>query len=543
MATKLSEQEKKRAKANRILSTFLDPEDVQKAGSEIPSTWNVMLETQGVSYDDVEANPEAAFQALKFQEKLMNKQIKTSSPSGLPSRGQAAIRRPPRGAVPRGAPRGSPNASPTRGAPRGTPPTRSGYPSPNGRGSPSRGGPPRGTTSPSRAAPMNLRGTASPPRGNIPRGTNPSSPLRGSPSNRANGSAQNATNPLARGGLKPAYPPPKPTHVPPSPPSTPTPAPAPTGPTKAPKKQPSLSSVQLPNATYRPTIAEVVSKQNPTLRYKNLKECGRGTSGRVYMADDTTTGQKVAVKEMILEDQPDKDIIVNEILLMRGCNNPAIVNFVDSYLHEGALWVVMEYVDGCDLTRLIDVCHPCKEIHIAAITRDVLLGLEHLHQKGVIHRDIKSDNVMIAASGQVKLTDFGYGAQLTSEQAKRNTVVGTPYWMAPEVIRDDASYDTAADIWSTGVMCIEMIDGLPPYMDEGVPPLRALYLIVSQGIPPPRNKDYMSEDFKDFVNQCTNIDPAKRPTATQLLQHPFIIKNADKGTGGISELVRQSRES
>jgi len=222
----------------------------------------------------------------------------------------------------------------------------------------------------------------------------------------------------------------------------------------------------------------------------------------------------------------------------------------------------MEFVDGCDLTKLIDVCHPCKEPHIAAITHEVLAGLEHLHQRNIIHRDIKSDNVMVSHDGKVKLSkffrieneifqyneltlptfkaDFGYGAQLTAEQAKRQTVVGTPYWMAPEVIQDDSQYDTSADIWSTGVMCIEMIDGLPPYMDGGIPPLRALFLIVSQGLPPPRNIKWMSEDFKDFVNKCTDVDPTKRPTATQLLKHPFITKNAQQGLKDIPDLVRQS---
>merc|ERR1712137_94101 len=403
-----------------------------------------MLETSGVSYDDVESNPEAAFKALKFQERMMNQQMgkKLPQPQKVPQRGRGFPQRRPRVRM--------------------------------------RGGPQRGGA----------------------QGTRPQSP----------GGA-----PRSRG--RPRAPPPKPNYAPP---------------TKPGAQQP------LPQTGRKPTLAEVVSPENPTLRYKNLKECGRGTSGRVYMADDTQTKEKVAIKEMILEDQPDKDIIINEILLMRTCKHRGIVNFLDSYLHGGALWVVMEFVDGCDLTKLIDVCHPCKEPHIAAITHEVLAGLEHLHQRNIIHRDIKSDNVMVSHDGKVKLTDFGYGAQLTAEQAKRQTVVGTPYWMAPEVIQDDSQYDTSADIWSTGVMCIEMIDGLPPYMDGGIPPLRALFLIVSQGLPPPRNIKWMSEDFKDFVNKCTDVDPTKRPTATQLLKHPFITKNAQQGLKDIPDLVRQS---
>merc|ERR1712137_1376349 len=135
-----------------------------------------------------------------------------------------------------------------------------------------------------------------------------------------------------------------------------------------------------------------------------------GASGTVYVADDTRTGERVAV---------------NEILLMKEGNHHAIVNFIESYLVDGALWVVMEYVDGCDLTQAIDVCHPFAEDLIAAIARESLAGLEHLHLKDIIHRDIKSDNIMISSSGKVKITDFGYGAQLSQERSKRKTVVGT----------------------------------------------------------------------------------------------------------------------
>ena len=128
------------------------------------------------------------------------------------------------------------------------------------------------------------------------------------------------------------------------------------------------------------------------------------TSGVVYKATDTKTGEEIAIKEMILEEQPNKDIIINEILLMRDCNHRAIVNYIDSYMVDGALWVVMEYVDGCDLTQLVEVCHPMKEDHIAAITHEILAGLDHLHQKGIIHRDIKSDNVMLSQKGKVKIS-------------------------------------------------------------------------------------------------------------------------------------------
>jgi serine/threonine protein kinase len=124
----------------------------------------------------------------------------------------------------------------------------------------------------------------------------------------------------------------------------------------------------------------------------------------VYVADDLRTGTKAAIKEMILAKQPNKEIIVNEILLMQEANHRAIVNFIDSYLVDGALWVAMEFIDGCDLTQVIDVCHPFAEDHIAAICKEVLAGLEHLHEKDIIHRDIKSDNVMVSKEGKIKLS-------------------------------------------------------------------------------------------------------------------------------------------
>ena len=205
------------------------------------------------------------------------------------------------------------------------------------------------------------------------------------------------------------------------------------------------------------------------------------TSGVVYKATDVNTGEEIAIKEMILEEQPNKDIIINEILLMRDCNHRAIVNYIDSYMVDGALWVVMEYVDGCDLTQLVEVCHPMKEDHIAAVTHEILAGLDHLHQKGIIHRDIKSDNVMLSQKGKVKisvyffilshhnlnfffsnfvfiiiLADFGYGAQLTQERTKRQTVVGTPYWMAPVcIIFTTSSIYSFYKILTTSCMMID----------------------------------------------------------------------------------------
>jgi p21-activated kinase 1 len=188
--------------------------------------------------------------------------------------------------------------------------------------------------------------------------------------------------------------------------------------------------------------------------------------------------------------------------------------------HENWLYIVMEFVDGGTLTDILTTCN-CVESHIAFVLREVLAGLAYLHAADMIHRDIKSDNVLVTTDGRVKLADFGYTAQLTSSQDRRKTVCGTPYWMAPELIQG-MPYGREIDIWSLGIMAIELAEGSPPYLAE--PPGRALYLIVLQGVPGLTNRGEWSSEFNDFVDACLSRDPAARPTADALLRHPFLGK-------------------
>jgi len=164
------------------------------------------------------------------------------------------------------------------------------------------------------------------------------------------------------------------------------------------------------------------------------------------------------------------------------------------------------------------------EPQIAAISKEVLAGLEYLHTQPnpIIHRDIKSDNILMSTDGRVKITDFGFGAQLNQEQDKRKSVVGTTYWMAPELIRAK-DYGPKVDVWSFGIMIYEMIEGCPPYHDQSH--LRALFLIASKGRPPFSSPDSLSVECKDFVEKCTIIDHEQRPSSTELLNHPFLEKD------------------
>lgn len=286
------------------------------------------------------------------------------------------------------------------------------------------------------------------------------------------------------------------------------------------------------------SLRAIVNSGDPKQRFVDLKKIGQGASGVVYTATDQTTHHVVAIKCMNLTQQPKKELIINEILVMREHKQPNIVNYVDSFLvSDEELWVVMEYLAGGSLTDVVTETI-LNEGQIASVCRECLRALEFLHMHSVIHRDIKSDNILLGMDGSVKLTDFGFCAQLNNENSKRSTMVGTPYWMAPEVVTRK-QYGPKVDIWSLGIMAIEMIEGEPPYLNEN--PLRALYLIATNGTPALQHPEQLSDEFKDFLSRCLEMSVDKRASATELLKHKFLVSAAPLST--LVPLIKAAKQA
>ncbi|KAJ3072078.1 Protein kinase [Podochytrium sp. JEL0797] len=286
----------------------------------------------------------------------------------------------------------------------------------------------------------------------------------------------------------------------------------------APKKAHRSSKLSDPEAMER--LLATVTPGDPNLIYRKVKKVGEGASGKVYLSRNLldSSAPVVAVKEMALSKQPRKDLLLNEILIMKECIHPNIVKYVDSYLVGDNLWLILEYMEGGKLTDIIDN-NKLTEPQIASICNEIMKGVIHLHKRAVIHRDIKSDNVLIGRDGSIKLTDFGYSAKLSVTRKQRVTVVGTPYWMAPEVVKRKP-YGPKVDVWSTGILAIECIEGEPPYLDEDH--LKALYLIAANGTPTLKDPDSLTSVFKSFLARCLEVDVEQRASAKELLSHPFI---------------------
>ncbi|XP_018024809.1 serine/threonine-protein kinase Tao isoform X3 [Hyalella azteca] len=294
-----------------------------------------------------------------------------------------------------------------------------------------------------------------------------------------------------------------------------------------------------PGNLRNPEVAELFDREDPERLFDDLREIGHGSFGAVYYARHLQTKEVVAIKKMSYSGKQSLEKwqdILKEIKFLRSLRHPNTVNYRGCYLRDNTVWLVMEYCLG-SASDIIEVHRqPLREEEISGICEGCLQGLAYLHSLSKIHRDIKAGNVLLTENGTVKLADFGSA----SINSPANSFVGTPYWMAPEVIlaMDEGQYDGKVDVWSLGITCIELAERKPPYFNMNA--MSALYHI-AQNDPPKLQSAEWSRDFQQFVESCLQKSPPDRPTSARLLSHEFIHRH--RSSHIILDLIARTKKA
>uniref|UniRef100_A0A8C5BAR6 non-specific serine/threonine protein kinase n=1 Tax=Gadus morhua TaxID=8049 RepID=A0A8C5BAR6_GADMO len=264
---------------------------------------------------------------------------------------------------------------------------------------------------------------------------------------------------------------------------------------------------------------------NPNDLWEIIGELGDGAFGKVYKARNKETQVLAAAKVIDTKSEEELEDYMVEIDILAKCDHHYIVKLLDAFYHENKLWIMIEFCAGgaVDATML-ELDRGLIESQIKVVCRQMLEALVYLHQIKIIHRDLKAGNILLTLDGDIKLADFGVSAKNTKTLQRRDSFIGTPYWMAPEVVMcetmKDAPYDYKADIWSLGITLIELAQIEPPHHELN--PMRVLLKIAKAEPPSLSHPHRWSPEFRDFVKVSLDKNPESRPTATQLLEHPFV---------------------
>ncbi|XP_071386391.1 serine/threonine-protein kinase TAO3-like, partial [Centroberyx affinis] len=288
-----------------------------------------------------------------------------------------------------------------------------------------------------------------------------------------------------------------------------------------------------------PELADLFFKDDPEDVFCDLHEIGHGSFGAVYFARNSYSNEVVAIKKMSYNGKQTTEKwqdIIKEVKFLEQLRHPNTIEYKGCYLKDNTAWLVMEYCLGSASDLLEVHKKPLQEVEIAAITHGALLGLAYLHSHNMIHRDVKAGNILLTELGQVKLADFG-SASIASPA---NSFVGTPYWMAPEVIlaMDEGQYEGKVDIWSLGITCIELAERKPPLFNMNA--MSALYHIAQNDSPTLQSNEW-SDPFRSFVDYCLLKIPQDRPSSGELLRHDFVRR--ERPLRVLIDLIQRTKDA